>query len=286
MRAVGESAHAARIRRSMTEVNGAPRSSLRTAVISGLASAAAVCAIFLAAGAFEDEPDRASGGAATAPAAPGPSVREVYERARLAVVLIDHRPPGVRPRTGPPSRGDRIATGTGFVIDRSGHVVTNQHIVAGRGTTTVQFDPADEPVRATVVRRDAATDLAVVRVAPHRAPRLTALPLGDSRDVRIGDRAIAIGNPFGLERSLTVGVVSALGRRMTSPDGTRIRNVVQTDAAINPGNSGGPLLDGAGRVIGVMTQGRGSGIAFAVPVDTVKRVVARALQRGRGRTAG
>ncbi|HEV2775208.1 MAG TPA: trypsin-like peptidase domain-containing protein, partial [Solirubrobacteraceae bacterium] len=153
-------------------------------------------------------------------------------------------------------------------------------------TTTVQFDPADEPVRATVVRRDAATDLAVVRVAPHRAPRLTALPLGDSGDVRIGDRAIAIGNPFGLERSLTVGVVSALGRRMTSPDGTRIRNVVQTDAAINPGNSGGPLLDGAGRVIGVMTQGRGSGIAFAVPVDTVKRVVARALQRGRGRTAG
>jgi S1-C subfamily serine protease len=265
----------------MTEVNGAPRSSLRTGLISGLASAGAVCAIFLAAGAFEDESDRRAAGAATTPAAPGPSVRQVYERARRAVVLIDHRPPGVRPRTGPPSRGDRIATGSGFVIDRSVRIVTNQHIVAGRGTTTVQFDPDDDPVRARIVRRDAATGLAVVQVDRTRAPRLTPLPLGDAGAVRVGDVAIAIGNPFGLERSLSVGVVSALGRRITSPDGTRIRNVVQTDAAINPGNSGGPLLDEAGRVIGVMTQGRGSGIAFAVPVGTVRKVVAEARRRGR-----
>ena len=265
----------------MTDVNGAPRSSLRTALISGLASAGAVCAIFLAAGAFEDEPGRSGAGAATPPAARAPSVREVYERARLAVVLIDHRPPGVRPRTGPPSRGDRIATGSGFVIDRSGHIVTNQHIVARRGTTTVQFHPGDDPVRARIVRRDASTDLAVLRVDRARAPRLTPLPLGDVGAVRVGDAAIAIGNPFGLERSLSVGVVSALGRRITSPDGTRIRSVVQTDAAINPGNSGGPLLDERGRVIGVMTQGRGSGIAFAVPVRAVRKVVAEARRRGR-----
>ena len=265
----------------MSEVNDAPRSSLRTALISGLASAGAVCAIFLGAGAFEDESERESAGAATTPAAPGSSVREVYERARLAVVLIDHRPPGVRPRTGPPSRGDRIATGTGFVIDRSGRIVTNQHIVAGRGTTTVQFHRGDDPVRARIVRRDASTDLAVLQVDSARAPRLTPLPLGDADDVRVGDGAIAIGNPFGLERSLSVGVVSALGRRITSPDGTRIRNVVQTDAAINPGNSGGPLLDETGRVIGVMTQGRGSGVAFAVPVAAVRQVLAEARRRGR-----
>ena len=264
----------------MSPVNGSSPSSLRTAVISGLASAGAVCAIFLAAGAFEDESDRNRPGAMT-PASPRPSVREVYERTRLAVVLIDHRPPGVRPRSGPPRRGDRIATGTGFVIDRSGRIVTNQHIVAGRGTTTVQFRPADDPVRARIVRRDASTDLAVLQVDRTRAPRLTPLPLGDAGAVRVGDSAIAIGNPFGLTRSLSVGVVSALGRRITAPDGTRIRDVVQTDAAINPGNSGGPLLDERGRVIGVMTQGRGSGIAFAVPVDAVKRVLARVQRRAR-----
>ena len=252
----------------------------RGAILGGLLSAAVVSVAFLAAGAFEDEPPGRSGGAATAPPRAALSVREIYARARSAVVLIDHRPPGVRPRTGPPSRGDRVATGTGFVVDGSGLVVTNQHIVAGRGTTTVQFDPDEDPVRATIVRRDASTDLAVVRVAVSRAPRLNALALGDSGRVRVGDPALAIGNPFGLERSLSAGVVSALGRRMTAPDGTRIRDVVQTDAAINPGNSGGPLLDARGRVIGVLTQGRGNGIALAVPVDTVKRVVARARRRG------
>lgn len=265
----------------MVRVDAPARRSLPTALISGVVSAATVCAIFLAAGAFDDEADRGSGGGSTTPATAVPSVGEVYRRARAGVVLVDHRPPGVRPRTGPPTRDDRIATGSGFVIDDAGHIVTNQHIVSGRGSTTVQFEPGDDPLRATIVGRDAATDLAVVRVAPARAARLTPLPLGDSADVRIGDAALAIGNPFGLQRSLSVGVVSALGRRMPSPDGTRIRNVVQTDASINPGNSGGPLLDGAGRVIGVMTQGRGNGIALAVPVDTVKRVVDRLLRRGR-----
>ena len=257
---------------------------VRSAVISGLVSAVAVCAVLLAAGAFEDEPRiRSDVGATTAPAVSAPSLGAVYRRSRLGVVLIDHRPPGVRPRTGPPRRDDRIATGTGFVVDRSGHVVTNHHIVAGRGRTTVQFGAADDPVPATIVRRSPSTDLAVLRVDRARAPGLHPLSLGDSARVRVGDATIAIGNPFGLERSLSAGVVSAIGRRITAPDGSRIRDVVQTDAPINPGNSGGPLLDDAGRVIGVISQGRGNGIAFAVPVDTVKRVVAQARGRGRGR---
>lgn len=253
---------------------------MRAAIISGVLSAVAVCAILLAAGAFDEEGEPSTAGSTPATATV-PSAREIYRRARTGVVVVDHRPPGVRPRSGPPTRDDGIATGSGFVIDDAGHIVTNQHIVAGRGSTTVQFDPGGDPLGATIVGRDASTDLAIVRLDRARAARLTPLPLGDSADVRVGDTALAIGNPFGLERSLSVGVVSGLGRRMTAPDGTPIRDVVQTDAPINPGNSGGPLLDEAGRVIGVMTQGRGNGVALAVPVDTVRRVVERLLGRAR-----
>lgn len=261
---------------------GAEQSSSRAAVVSGVVSALAVSAIFLTAGAFErDRGGERAGAAATAPA-PAPSARDVYRRARLGVVLVEHRPPGVKPRTGAPTRDDGIATGSGFVIDRQGHVVTNEHIVAGRGTTTVQFDEDDDPVKATIVGRDASTDLALVRVDPADASApVTPLPLGDSRTVRIGDAAIVIGNPYGLARSLSVGVVSATDRTITARNRAKIRNAVQSDAPINPGNSGGPLLTEAGRVIGVISQGRGNGIAFAVPVDTVKRVVADLRRRGR-----
>jgi S1-C subfamily serine protease len=267
----------------MSDVDGAKQASLRAAVISGLASALAVCAIFIATGTLENEPDGRAAGRAAAPAsAPAAaSVRDLYRRSRLGVVLVEHRPPGVPPRTGPPRRDDRIATGSGFVIDSAGHVVTNQHIVAGRGRTTVQFDADEDPVGATIVRREASSDLAVVRVGRAGAARLGPLPLGDSDAVRVGDAAIAIGNPFGLERSLTAGVVSAIGRSITAPDGAKINDAVQTDASINPGNSGGPLLDEAGRVIGVISQGRGNGVAFAVPVDTLKRVVAGLGRRER-----
>lgn len=251
------------------------------AVVSAVASALVVSAVFLAAGAFDDDAgsaDRAGAPAASMP--PPASPRDIYRRARLGVALIDHRPPGVKPRTGPPTRDDGVATGTAFVIDRQGHLVTNQHIVAGRGRTTIRFAGAKRPVRARIVGRDASTDLALVKVDPARVRALAALPLGDSRAVRIGDAAIAIGNPYGLTRSLTVGVVSATTRSINAPNRAKIRNAVQTDAPINPGNSGGPLLDARGRVIGVISQGRGNGIAFAVPVDTVKRVVAK-LRRGR-----
>ena len=258
------------------------RSSLRAAAVSGVVSALAVAAVFLAAGAFEDEradPAPARQRAATTTQPPG-TPRDVFRGARAGVVLVEHRPPGVRPRRGPPRRDDGIATGSGFVIDEQGHVVTNQHIVAGRGTTTVQLDPRADPVAATVVGRDASTDLALVRIDAPAAAALVPLPLGASEAVRVGDAVIAIGNPFGLQRTLTVGVVSATDRRIPAPNGDRIRRAVQTDAAINPGNSGGPLLDARGRVIGVVSQGRASGIAFAVPVDTVKRVVAKLRRRG------
>lgn len=254
----------------------APHPSWRAPLVSGLGSALAVAAIFLAAGAFDDDAGRAGGSAATATTAAAElSVGELFRRARPGVVLVEHRPPGVRPRTGPPRRDDGIATGSGFVVDRAGHVVTNQHIVAGRGTTTVQLDPAADPVRATVIGRDAANDLALVRVARAGSARLRPLPLGDSRGVGVGDQVVTIGNPFGFERSLSVGVVSGTGRRITAPDGSTITDAVQTDAAINPGSSGGPLLDSGGRVIGVVSQARSPGLGFAIPVDTVKRFVAR-----------
>ena len=116
-----------------------------------------------------------------------------------------------------------------------------------------------------------------------RGERLESLPLGDSESVRPGDPAVVIGNPLGLARTLTAGVVSATDRRIDAPDGFPIRNAVQTDAAVNPGNSGGPLLDERGRVIGVISQGRGDGIAFAVPVDTLERVVPQLERFGRVR---
>jgi S1-C subfamily serine protease len=256
---------------------GSPRSSLPAALAAGVASALVVCALFLAAGAFEDDPRPRPASSATTVA----SVRAVYARSREAVVLVDHRPPGTPPRTGPPTREDGVATGSGFVVDAQGHIVTNAHVVAGNGQTTVQFGSDADPVRARVVGRDPSTDLALLKIDARHARGLTPLPLGDSSAVRVGDEVLAIGSPFGLERTLTVGVVSAADRTIDAPNGAQIRRAVQTDAAINPGNSGGPLLDAAGRVIGVNSQGRAGGIAFAVPVDTVKDVVAALRRDGR-----
>ena len=138
-----------------------------------------------------------------------------------------------------------------------------------------------------MVGRDPSTDLALLQIDPNAPRDFEPLPLGDSKRVRVGDAAIAIGHPFGLERSLTLGVVSSTDREIDAPDGSKIEDVVQTDAAINPGNSGGPLLDAEGRVIGVNSQGRGggSGIAFAVPVDTLKRVLP-ALRAGTPASSG
>jgi S1-C subfamily serine protease len=178
------------------------------------------------------------------------------------------------------------ATGSGFVIDAAGDILTNNHVIAGaRNNVTVQF--ADHrTVKARVVGTDPSSDLALLKVDPEGLD-LKPLPLGSSKDVQVGDPTIAIGNPFGLDRTLTTGVVSALQRHIRAPNGFGIDNVIQTDAAINPGNSGGPLIDAAGRVIGINSQietggggGNGNvGIGFAVPIDTAKQILGT-LKRG------
>ncbi len=175
-------------------------------------------------------------------------------------------------------------SGSGFVWDREGHIVTNYHVVAHGERYRVTLADGSEWT-ATPVGVAPNKDLAVLKVA---APpeRLPPLPLGSSHDLAVGQRVLAIGNPFGLDHTLTVGVVSALGRELRSPGGRIIRDVIQTDAAINPGNSGGPLLDSRGRLVGVNTaiyspSGASAGIGFAIPVDTVRRLVPQLIERGR-----
>jgi putative serine protease PepD len=176
--------------------------------------------------------------------------------------------------------GQGQASGTGFVIDRDGTIVTNAHVVAGADRARVRFGDQQAAIAAEVVGTDPSTDLAVLHVDPARTGALTVLPLAESNDVQVGDAAIAIGYPLGLDRTATAGIVSGLGREIRAPNGFSIDKVIQTDAPINPGNSGGPLLDANGRVIGVNSQiataGGGSGnvgIGFAVPSDTVREVV-------------
>lgn len=174
-------------------------------------------------------------------------------------------------------------TGSGFVWDKAGHIVTNEHVV--RGADLVRVRLADGELRqGRVVGRAASFDLAVVKIEGRDLPG--ALPLGASEPLAVGQFVMAIGNPFGLDQTLTTGVVSALKRRLPTDRGREIADVIQTDAAINPGNSGGPLIDGAGHLIGVATaiyspSGASAGIGFAVPVDTVKRIVPILIQDGR-----
>jgi S1-C subfamily serine protease len=175
-------------------------------------------------------------------------------------------------------------SGSGFVWDRKGHIVTNYHVIAdGQAVRVTLADQSEWDAKIVGVAPD--KDLAVLEVAAS-ADHLTPLPVGSSHDLVVGQKVLAIGNPFGLDHSLTIGVVSALGRELTSPSGRLIRDVIQTDAAINPGNSGGPLLDSSGRLIGINTaiyspSGANAGIGFAVPVDTVKRLVPQLIERGR-----
>jgi S1-C subfamily serine protease len=176
------------------------------------------------------------------------------------------------------------ATGSGIVIDRNGTILTNWHVVENAVKVTVSIEKG-QTVEAKVVGKDPSNDLAVLRI-PTDGLKLHPLRLGDSSSVQVGDPVLAIGNPFDLERTLTTGVISALQRQITAPNGFTIDNVLQTDAPINPGNSGGPLLDAAGRVIGINSQietgggGNGSvGIGFAVPINTAKREISQ-LEKG------
>jgi 2-alkenal reductase len=179
--------------------------------------------------------------------------------------------------------------GSGFVWDSAGHVVTNHHVVAGARRVFVRLDSA-EAIEARVVGAAPEYDLAVVRLAKI-PPRLRPIPLGSSAELRIGQSVYAIGNPYGLQRTLTQGIVSALDRELPTTDFREVAGVIQTDAAINPGNSGGPLLDSAGRLIGVNSairsaSGSSAGVGFAIPVDLVKRIVPVLIERGRAPLPG
>ena len=204
--------------------------------------------------------------------------RDIYKRDAPGVVFIRAELSG--------GGGPGDATGSGFVIGRGGSIVTNAHVVGDAKRVSVRFSDS-KIATAEVAGTDPSTDLALLLVDPDDLD-LRALELGSSKDVEIGDPALAIGNPFGLERTLTTGVISAIGRQIPSLQrGFEIGNVLQTDAAINPGNSGGPLLDARGRVIGVNAQIRTNGtdsgnigIGFAVAVDTLKEVIPRLRKDG------
>lgn len=205
---------------------------------------------------------------------------EVYEEAGMGVVNITNRRYALDFFMNPvPQEG----TGSGIVYDQEGHIITNYHVIEGADELYVTL-PDETTVAANIVGTDPSNDLAVIKVdAP--AELLHPVPLGESENLRVGQIVVAIGNPFGLERTLTVGVVSALNRVIESPDERFIGEIVQTDAAINPGNSGGPLLDLSGRVIGVNTaifspSQASAGIGFAVPVNTVRLVVPSLIERG------
>ncbi|MEZ5785628.1 MAG: trypsin-like peptidase domain-containing protein [Xanthobacteraceae bacterium] len=180
-------------------------------------------------------------------------------------------------------------TGTGFVWDAAGHVVTNAHVV--RGTNAIVVRLANGDVARAAVRGVAPNyDLAVLQMTGLRSWP-PPIPIGSSADLQVGQSVYAIGNPFGLDQTLTTGVISALKRRLPTSAGREINNVIQTDAAINPGNSGGPLLDSAGRLIGVNTaiyspSGSNAGIGFAIPIDTVNRIVPELISSGRVPTPG
>ena len=175
-------------------------------------------------------------------------------------------------------------TGSGFIWDAAGHVITNHHVIENADRVFVRFDSGNT-APATIIGSSPDHDLAVLKVSG-LSFGLTPIPVGRSSNLKIGQAVFAIGNPFGLTRSLSTGVVSAVGRRLPTRGGRQIPDAIQTDAAINPGNSGGPLLDSAGRLIGVNTAiisrtGSFNGIGFAVPVDTVNRIAPQIIQRGK-----
>ena len=220
----------------------------------------------------------------------GLTAGDIYKRDAPGVVFVRSQ---IVQRTqspfdfGLPQEQQGEATGSGFVVDQTGTILTNAHVVNGATKATVQFQDK-QSVDAKVLGKDESTDLALLKVDP-AGLKLTPLTLGSSKGVQVGDPAIAIGNPFGLERTLTTGVISAVQRTIQAPNNFQIDDVLQTDAPINPGNSGGPLIDATGKVIGINSQiatggsaSQGSvGIGFAVPIDTAKQIIPDLKQSGR-----
>jgi putative serine protease PepD len=217
----------------------------------------------------DDDSAAPTADAPTQPVAQTPSsVAAVYQRVKDGVVEVET------------SAG---ATGSGFVIDEEGHIVTNQHVVASAQSAVVRFSDGSE-VDADIVGTDPSTDIAVLDV-DRPSSRLTPLSFAGEGSLQVGNPVIAIGSPFGLEGTLTTGVISALGREIRSPNDFTIENAVQTDAALNQGNSGGPVLDSQGRVVGVAAQirsesGGNVGIGYAIPGDTAQRVARELIEDG------
>jgi S1-C subfamily serine protease len=217
----------------------------------------------------------------------GATVNEIYDQAAPGVAFIraDNASGGAQPSPFGGPEGGGTATGSGFVIDEQGRIITNAHVVDGAGEIEVTLGDEGESYDAEVLGADPSTDIAVIEVdAPGDA--LEPLAFGDSSQVDVGDAAVAIGNPFGLDGTATAGIVSGVQREINAPNGFTITDAIQTDAPINPGNSGGPLLDAAGRVIGVNSQiesagGQGNvGIGFAVPIDTAREIAQQLIDDG------
>jgi len=267
-------------------------STMLAAAVGGCITAAAL----LGAGVVDDD-DSAPATGASLPAAAGATTlaaavggglgaREIYKRDAPGVVFVRAQtlPTDPSPFDVFQSAQPSESTGSGFVIDEQGLILTNAHVIEAATAIQVTFS-GSHTVTAQPVGKDPDTDLALLRIDPEGLD-LRPLELGDSESVQVGDATVAIGNPFGLERTLTTGVVSALQRRLTAPSGFTIENVIQTDAALNPGNSGGPLLDASGRVIGINSQiaagaaGGSVGIGFAVPVNTAKSVIPQLEEAG------
>ncbi len=212
----------------------------------------------------------------------------LFERDSPSVVQVVARAAALE--TSPSEgEGGQAQSGTGFVWDAAGHIVTNNHVVEGTEAVAVRF-ASGRVSRATIVGTAPNYDLAVLRVNDTKSLP-PPIAIGTSEDLKVGQSVFAIGNPFGLDQSLTTGIISALKRRLPTAGGREISNVIQTDAAINPGNSGGPLLDSAGRVIGVTTaiispSGTSAGIGFAIPIDIVNRVVPEIIRKGYVPTPG
>jgi S1-C subfamily serine protease len=212
----------------------------------------------------------------------GRTVQDIYREEGGSVVFIEAEGVSSDSIFG---QQEGSATGSGFVVDENGTILTNAHVVEGASSVSVKFEEGGESIDAEVKGVDPDTDLAALKIDPSEVDDLVAIPLGDSSKVEVGDPVVAIGNPFGLQRTVTTGIVSALQRSIEAPSGFSISNVIQTDASINPGNSGGPLLDAQGRVIGINSQiatggGQGSvGIGFAVPINTAKELLPQ-LRKG------
>jgi 2-alkenal reductase len=253
-----------------------------------------IAATLLAAGAISAQREANEKPIVTrAVAARGP----LLEHERSLVTLFENAAPSVAYITtenlvqrGFFGTGVAQGAGSGFVWDTQGHVVTNYHVIQDAQKVVVQLDAGKDPLPATFVGGSPEYDLAVVKLTQIPAG-LKPIPLGTSRDLKIGQSVIAIGNPFGLSRTLTAGIISALDRYLPTQEFAEISGAIQTDAAINPGNSGGPLLDSAGRLIGVnsairSSSGSSSGVGLSLPVDLVNRIVPQLIARGYAASPG